>query len=469
MNTDKRTKKIDFNSFKFRIWITLMSFAVIIIGLLWISQVIFLDYYLNSYKLKEFREYSAEIKTRLGDESFYDEVAGKYGCGIDVIKRDEHSYSVEYSNNGASFGAKDTVIQNNEIVDKALTVFKKKPDALLKDTSTARYYYCLSLSSDEILVISQSTQMIDSTVRILRIQMVIASITILVLISCLSVIVSSMFSRDISKLSESSKRLAKSDYNVVFEEKGYTEISEIASTLNYATKEMAVATNLRRELIANVSHDLRTPLTIIKGNAEMIKDISGDNKEKREKQLDVIIKETDRLSILVRDMLDLSKLEANPELDKKVISLSNVIGDTFDSLSTFNETDGYNITADIENDLFVYGDRMRLQLATYNLISNAINYTGDDKIVKISLKKIGDKARFDVVDTGDGISEENIKKIWERYYRAKEHKRSVAGNGLGLSIVKVILELHNAEFGVDSAIGKGSDFWYEIPLAENEQ
>lgn len=446
-----------------------MSFAVIIIGLLWISQVIFLDYYLNSYKLKEFREYSDEIKSHLGDEAFYDKVAGKYGCGIDIIKREQVDYSVEYSNNGANFGIESSTVSDNEIIETATSVFNKKSDVLLKDTSTSRYYYCLSLSSDEILIISQSTQMIDSTVRILRIQMIIASITILLLITCLSVIVSSMFARDISKLSESAKKLAKSDYTVVFEEKSSTEISEIATTLNYATKEMAVATNLRRELIANVSHDLRTPLTIIKGNAEMIKDISGDNKEKREKQLDVIIKETDRLSILVRDMLDLSKLEANPELDKRVISLSNVIGDTFDSLSTFNETDGYNITADIEENVFVYADRTRLQLATYNLISNAINYTGDDKTVRITLKKIGGKARFDVYDTGDGISEENIKKIWERYYRAKEHKRSVAGNGLGLSIVKVILELHNAEFGVNSKVGEGSDFWYEIDLTEDDR
>lgn len=457
-------KKIDFNSFKFKVWITLMSFAVIIIGLLWISQVIFLEYYLNSYKLNEFRSCRDELIS--SSESQYNILEGKFGFTIDVLKEDDDKYIVEYSSNGLNFGSKDQIVSDKSIISESLKNTNEDKDSLIKNNKTSRYYYCAKLNNGRLLFLSQSTEIIDSTVKILRTQMVIASITILVLITCLSVIVSAIFTKDISKLSDSAKKLAKSDYSVVFEEKGNTEIAEIASALNYATKEMAVTTNLRRELIANVSHDLRTPLTIIKGHAEMIKDITGDNKAKREQQLDVIIKETDRLTILVRDMLELSRLEANPELDKKALSLSDIVTDVFDSLSIYNEKDGYNITADIDDDLLVFADRTRLQLATYNLISNAINYTGEDKRVEIRLKRTGDKARFEVKDTGDGIPDENIKKIWERYYRAKEHKRSVAGNGLGLSIVKTILELHQAEFGVDSVLGEGSVFWYEINLID---
>lgn len=471
MNKEKRKhKKIDVKSYRFKVWATLISFAVIIIGMLWISQVIFLDYYLNSYKSSEYRTYAKELIPLYGDEMFYYRSAGKYGCTIDVLEKNGNDIVVKFTSNGTNFGAKDSVYKAEESFRNVLLKAMTDGESVLKDSSQSRHYYCFKMTDSRILVLGQSTEMIDSTVSILRTQMLIASITIVVLVTCLSVVLSEILGKDISKLSKGAKALAKGDYTVEFEEKGATEIAEIATTLNYATKEMAVATKLRRELIANVSHDLRTPLTIIKGYAELIKDISGEDKEKRTQHLDIIIKETDRLTILVRDMLDLSKLEANPDLDKKAVSLSHLVADTFDAFTIHNEKDGYNITAQIEDDISVYADRTRLQLATYNLISNAINYTGDDKKVTISLKRTSEnRARFEVSDTGAGIPPEELKQIWERYYRAREHRRSVAGNGLGLCIVKSILDLHDAEFGVDSTVGKGSTFWYEIELLNNNE
>lgn len=463
-----KKKKIDFNSFRLKTWITLISFAVVIIGLLWVSQVIFLSYYLNSYKLNEFREYVTELKKEEDDRFKYYNLASKSGCMIDVLTKTDDGYVIKFTSNNMVFGERAYSINNNSIIDQAIAELSKDDESFIKDSDTSRYYYCIFLEDGDLLVLSQSTEMIDSTVRILRTQMIIVTITILILMACLSTIVSTMFTKDISKLSDSAKRLAESDYSVVFEEKGATEIAEIASTLNYATKEMAITTRLRRELMANVSHDIKTPLTIIKGNAEMIRDISGDNKEKRERQLDAIIKETDRLSILVKDMLELSRLETDPDLDKKVVSLSDIVSDIADSLSLYNEMEGYNITATVQDGLFIYADRMRMQLATYNLISNAINYTGEDKTVDIKLEKVGNIARFSVRDTGEGISEENQKVIWDRYFRAKEHKRSASGNGLGLSIVKTILGLHSARYGVDSVVGVGSVFWYEIELVESD-
>lgn len=463
-----KKKKIDFNSFRLKTWITLISFAVVIIGLLWVSQVIFLSYYLNSYKLNEFREYVTELKKEEDDRFKYYNLASKSGCMIDVLTKTDDGYVIKFTSNNMVFVERAYSINNNSIIDQAIAELSKDDESFIKDSDTSRYYYCIFLEDGDLLVLSQSTEMIDSTVRILRTQMIIVTITILILMACLSTIVSTMFTKDISKLSDSAKRLAESDYSVVFEEKGATEIAEIASTLNYATKEMAITTRLRRELMANVSHDIKTPLTIIKGNAEMIRDISGDNKEKRERQLDAIIKETDRLSILVKDMLELSRLETDPDLDKKVVSLSDIVSDIADSLSLYNEMEGYNITATVQDGLFIYADRMRMQLATYNLISNAINYTGEDKTVDIKLEKVGNIARFSVRDTGEGISEENQKVIWDRYFRAKEHKRSASGNGLGLSIVKTILGLHSARYGVDSVVGVGSVFWYEIELVESD-
>ncbi|MFB5285323.1 VTC domain-containing protein [Peribacillus sp. Hz7] len=107
-------------------------------------------------------------------------------------------------------------------------------------------------------------------------------------------------------------------------------------------------------------------------------------------------------------------------------------------------------------------DEQRMERVIYNLIGNAINYIGEDKEIKVNLIDLGSRVRFEVIDTGKGIPSEELNLIWDRYYKAKTHKRSIISNGLGLSIVKSILEMHQAEFGIESAVGKGSTFWFEL-------
>ena len=125
---------------------------------------------------------------------------------------------------------------------------------------------------------------------------------------------------------------------------------------------------------------------------------------------------------------------------------------------------------EIEEGLFTCGDEMKLGQVLYNLIGNAVNYTGDDQMVYVRLKQDTDTTfRFSVTDTGKGIKAEEIPEIWNRYYRSAEtHKRPVRGTGLGLSIVKTILERHNFVFGVESEVGKGSTFYVVFPLAKGE-
>jgi len=463
----KKLKKIDFKSLKFKVWLTFVIFAVLIIGLLWISQVIFLSYYTDRYKRNEFTNITRELESAYSDNysQEFSRIANKHGCMVEVITINDKEYLVEFSTNGLGYGISGEKIKNTAGFEKLLS----SVDGYYfnKDASKSTYVYAEYLKDDVLLVISQSTAVADSTVKILQTQMWIATITIIVLAICVSLIMSGTLSKDISQLSAGAKKFAENDLTVVFPEKGTTEIAEISSTLNYAVREVSKVEQLRRELIANVSHDLRTPLTLIKGYAELLRDISGDNKEKREQGLNVIIKESDRLTILVRDMLNLAKLEGKEqEIEKEKISISELIQNSAESFMVLNEKDGFNVSFTVEPDLYVLADQTRLQIATYNLIANAVNYTGEDKVVEINLKKDGDNALFSVRDTGQGISEENKELIWERYFRAKEHKRSVVGSGLGLSIVKTILDAHDAKYGVDSKINEGSTFWYSVPLVK---
>ena len=128
---------------------------------------------------------------------------------------------------------------------------------------------------------------------------------------------------------------------------------------------------------------------------------------------------------------------------------------------------GYHITLDAAETAMVEADAGMIQQVLYNLINNAINYTGEDQTVSVSLQKAEKTVRVSVTDTGVGIPKEEIENIWNRYYKIdKVHKRATVGTGLGLSIVKNVLDLHHAAYGVNSIAGKGSTFWFELPLAE---
>ena len=246
------------------------------------------------------------------------------------------------------------------------------------------------------------------------------------------------------------------------------QCSEIVSeTLNYASVELAKTDKFQKELISNVSHDLRTPLTMIKGYAEVMRDIPFENTPEN---IQVIIDETERLAALVNDMLDVSKLQAGTrQPDMQLFSLTQAVSDVLKRYEKLRGQEGYSIEFYADNEAFVIADSVMILQVIYNLINNAINYTGDDKKVVVRQETIQNKVRISVTDTGEGIKKEDIPHIWDRYYKVdKVHKRSTVGTGLGLSITREILELHNARFGVGSKIGYGSNFWFELDLAKEE-
>ena len=272
------------------------------------------------------------------------------------------------------------------------------------------------------------------------------------------------------RMTAKAKNLAKGDYSPTFKEEGYKETVELAAALNYAAEEISKADNLRRELISNVSHDLRTPLTMISGYAEVMRDIPGENTPEN---VQIIIDESKHLSTLVNDMLDLSKIESGvKKMQPERFSLTDAVHDVMRRYSALTEHDGYDISFTPDEDAFVFADRTMLIQVVYNLTNNAITYTGADKKVTVTQKNVTAEdgspvVRITVSDTGEGISPENIGNIWDRYYREDgPHKRATVGTGLGLSIVRDILQKHQAAFGVESTPGTGTTFWFELPRVE---
>ncbi len=465
--------KLDLSSLKFKNRLYYILFAALILSLLWLLQVIFFKSFYQTMKTNEIVKIGNEIVSLYGTEEFENQVS-KYAYHNNILV-----YFMDES--GSVLFAQDSfdMPKNNQfraMPPEEFQTFKEKLSqsasssthfihgdkgrtfisygAILKNTAEDAYY----------LYLSCPLQPMESTIEVLMQQLIIITIITFILSLMIAQIISRKLSAPIINLTQAAKLLAKGDMTVTFNQKGYTEIRELSEALTYATEELSQLEEYRKDFIANISHDLKTPLTIIKFYGEMIHDVSGNDPEKRNAHCDLIIKETDRLSGLVSELLELSRFQAKDTvLQKCDFNISTCLREIVNGLYILSERDGYDFQLNIEENLTVFGDESSMKRVLYNLITNAVNYTGENKKVYVSLKKAGSKIRFEVRDTGKGISEEEQKNIWERYYKSKEvHKRAVVGTGLGLSIVKNVLELHDAQYGIISELGNGSTFWFEL-------
>ena len=330
--------------------------------------------------------------------------------------------------------------------------------------------YLVKLKNGGYVYIFSMLATVDSTTILIRGQLIYITIIVIILAIIISLFLSNKISQPILEITEKSQELAKGNYDVEFPKNGIVEIDELAETLNYLESEVSKTDQYRRDLLANVSHDLKTPLTMIKAYAEMIKDISYKDKEKMDEHLGIIISETDRLNTLVGDILDLSKLQANADtLSLENYDLREEINTLVAKYEIIKETEDYKIKVEAPKKIMVKADRNKINQVLYNLVNNALNYTGDDKKVVIKVTEEKKKYLIEIIDSGKGIDPELIDIIWDRYYKhEKNHKRNIVGTGLGLSIVKNILVCHKFDYGVKSSKGKGSTFYFKIKKANNK-
>lgn len=336
------------------------------------------------------------------------------------------------------------------------------------ETITNEYVFDLEGGEKLSLTFHAIITPVNATVSTLQFQLVLITFLMIILSVGLAVILSRKISKPIERINMSAKNLAKGDYETSFAGDGYLEISELSDTLNNTAMELSKVEKLRRDLIAHISHDLRTPLSLIYSYAEMMHDFPD---EITGEQTKVIMDETSRLSSLVDDVLDISRFESGvPLLNISKFNLTNSLKGAVDRVSELVRVDGFSLNFVSDGDVYISADELKVTQAFYNLLINAINYTGDDKAVIIRQLVVDDKVRIEVIDSGEGVDPLHLPYIWERYYKVdKNHKRPVTGTGLGLSIVKKIIESHGGQCGVESKVGEGSTFWFELTLdADND-
>lgn len=483
--------KLDKMSIRYKLFLYLAAFAAIILIVIWLFQIVLLDEFYKQIKTNSIRSSAETIAKNIENEdieTLLNSISQRKEIYITILNEDGSNasssttlfdsilhkmpaaemyqlYQGALENNGTLFKlfTKDNFIDKQLDRGKPFVGYVPKP---IRDFTESMVYVKIVERKDTskaIVYLSSNITPVDATVDTLRIQLIyVTGITLLLAIG-IAIFMSKRVSKPIVQINNSAKELAKGNYETIFNGQGYLEISELNDTLNYASKELSKVEGLRRELIANISHDLRTPLTMITGYGEVMRDLPGENTPEN---VQIIIDEAKRLTTLVNDILDISQFQAGTQkLTIEEFNLTQSIREIILRYTKLTEQEGYRLKFISSEDVWVKADSIKISQVIYNLINNAITYTGKDKTVTIVQSIRDDSVKIEIIDTGDGIAEDMLTLIWDRYYKVdKAHKRAAIGTGLGLSIVKTILEMHAARYGVSSTLGQGSIFWFELSL-----
>lgn len=495
--------KLRLKSFGMKLWLCFALFSAIIFVALWLLQTVFLQSFYNGMAIQNVQKVAAQIAEQRDSEdleSAIDNFALNDSLlifltdwqGNVIYSADQNSFVYQENRTWhTSENGNDNPYRNpDEMLNWQVGAFHNLPqgyDEFLQqllasdddhvgytlENDTA-YIYGMKLSAsgaaagllggkEAVLYISMPLGAVGAAVAILRLQLVWVTLVSLVIGFVIAYFLSRRFARPVSSISAQAKRMANGNFDGDFEKGFCLELDELSDTLGQTADALAQAENYRRELLANVSHDLRTPLTMIRGYAESVRDITWEDHEKRETDLTIIIREADRLTGLVNDILDYSALQAaDQSVEWENVDISSAAQNVMKQFEPLCMRDSYTIEAFIEPERWVRGNKKQLVRVLYNLIDNAIQHAGSSRKIQIVVKDLGKSIRIEVRDYGKGIRQDELPYVWDRYFTSKQRQRSGGGSGLGLAIAKEILLAHKAEFGVENESRQGCLFWFAL-------
>ena len=386
---------------------------------------------------------------------------GNRGCMISSITNSErakfvtkaigsknHSYLARVTNNSSDFGVDGDQGDNFDTI-----VYTK--------IVNAADYSSIIMVSGNITPLNATTETLASQMRYIALFMIVA-------VAILTLLMYRHIAKPIIGITSNAKQLPQGKYTIDPKTNRYKEAADLNNTLVQAANDIQKADKAKRDLISNVSHDLRTPLTMIGGYGEMMIDLP---EEKTDENIQVIVDETKRLNALVNDLLDMSRLQdGRIVLHKEVFDISALLKTQLQKYDVYRMQEGYTIESELLDTIYVNADKIRIEQVINNFLNNAVNYGGEAKHIIVREIKKENVVRIEVQDFGEGIDPEDLDNIWDRYYKVdKEHVRVANGSGIGLNIVKQLLELHGVPYGVNSSKGKGSTFYFEMPIEKGNQ
>ncbi len=461
-----------------KIWLGMMFLTAVVLVFLWLFQVVFLDQFYRFVEIEQVKKQGREIAERisssndpsqiLNEEELLGEIEKftyQKQISVEIISTD---YEIIYQSSSDSTSMLPGMM-NESLLKVIETSVKGEENQLEAQHPRFGYRYELiglpivhNESTIGVLLIIKPLASIDEAVHVLTIQMVLITALLLLVSMLLAFIISKILTAPILRIISQAESFSKGNYDVRIWDIKKDEIGNLAVRMNQMGEALSKNEKLQKELIANVSHELRTPLTLIRGYAETIRDVSGENPEKRNRQLGVIIEETQMLGSIVDDILNLSRLQSGSvELELKEVHLNELITKIREHFMSGQYKREIQLVGFDQNDLFIYADQNKLQQVIYNLVGNALSHSLPESPVTIAAISDENKIRIEVKNLGEGIEESEIPYLFDRYYRGA-HMTDLQGTGLGLAIVKSILELHHYEYGVTSTMGEETIFWFEV-------
>lgn len=344
-----------------------------------------------------------------------------------------------------------------------------------------------TLNNGDYLILNTPFAAIDESVRIANRFFLFTGLLTLIIGSIVIYFFARKLTMPILKLNDIAQRMARLDFSQKYKVESADEVGQLGESINSLSTQLHAAISelteankkllediererrideMRREFISSVSHELKTPISLIQGYAEGLKENVNEDEESRNFYCEVIIDEADKMGKLVGELLDLSQIEAGTfKLDKSNFEISRLVVKVMEKYKPIFLEKKINCTLTEEPGLIVFADRFRTEQIIVNYLNNAINHVDDQKLITISIQSFQKKARVSVYNSGRPISPELLDKIWESFYKVdKARTRAYGGTGLGLSIVKAIQEMDNNRYGVLNKDG-GVEFWFELDIA----
>lgn len=285
----------------------------------------------------------------------------------------------------------------------------------------------------------------------------------------LTIYLTRKISQPLNAMGRITHKIAKGEFEAKLEVKGDDEVGQLAKDIRSMAKQLKEYRDSRQQFLSNVSHDLRTPLTYIKGYSALMRDMKEINEQQWRRDIDVIYQESTRMEHLVKDLFQLTKLDVGQiKLNLEDVQLIPRIRAIIESKQLMLDQNGIKFTLNYrKEEIEGWIDQERMTQVMNNLIENSIRYTPKGGSITITVREDKEFVKIEVNDTGTGIPEEDIPHIWERFYRVdKSRSTDRGGSGLGLAIVKEMVKLHGGHVEVRSRLGAGSTFTISLPRKE---
>lgn len=321
------------------------------------------------------------------------------------------------------------------------------------------------------LFIDQSTRDFVTTIQRIMDLVIVMSVIIFIIALIFALYLTKVLTRPLEEMGKVTNEIASGNFQAQLKvRRKNDEVGKLADDIEQMASQLKRYQDTRKEFLSHISHDLRTPLTYVKGYASIMKDSDAFNEEEWKNHAAIIHKQATRMELLVQDLFQLAKLEEGSiTLNYKTINIYSWLKDIEESYAykLREEEIVLKVECDDEKLLGTF-DRERMEQVFVNLLENSIRYTDRNGSITISAKEEKDQLCFQLTDTGKGIPKEDIPYLFERFYRVDKSRSSIGGgSGLGLAIVKQIIHLHRGKIIVHSELGKGTTFTIYLPKVVN--